>query len=79
MQNEIKMNSIWLHLTVMTFSFSFFLIPCLVELEELLFQFLSVGLVAVSPEPLHGASAPVWSLEGSPTLAEMRKNGLEDK
>lgn len=36
---------------------------CLVELKELLLQFLSVGLVAMSSEPLHAASAPVWSLK----------------
>lgn len=34
----------------------------LVELEKLLFEFVSLGLLAVSPEPLHPVSAPVWSL-----------------
>lgn len=46
-----------------TFSCRITSFTCLVELKELLLQFLSVGLVAMSPEPLHTVSAPAWSLK----------------
>lgn len=36
----------------------YFGVTCLVELEELLFDALSLGLLAMSPEPLH--SLPVY-------------------
>lgn len=35
----------------------------LVELKELLFEPIPLGLLAVSSEPLHPVSAPAWSLQ----------------
>lgn len=35
---------------------------CLIELEEFLFEPIPLGLLTVSPEPLHLVSAPAWSL-----------------
>lgn len=37
-------------------------LTCLVELKELLFEPISLGLLAVASEPLHPVSAPAWSL-----------------
>lgn len=37
---------------------------CLVELEELLFESFPLGLLAMSPEPLHPVSAPAGGRRG---------------
>lgn len=37
-------------------------LTCLVELKELLFEPISLGLLAMSSEPLHPVSALAWSL-----------------
>lgn len=53
-------------------------LTCLVELEELLFESISLGLLAVSPEPLHPDSAPAWSLRAHwRTLQGGKEEGRE--